>query len=270
VRRSSLARATARRRDSLPRVDDEALRTRLRDGLAHEQRVLGTHAPDGQVIEREGVVGSIIGSVPDASLPNAVVAVEPGLLTPALIEELRAAYAAAGVRKWGVWVHPEDADALGALAAAGLVFDSHPVEMGAVLADLDLDGAPPARSASGRDAGRVNDLAYGITDGRFEQLLGVVPEDLVHTFGAYDDDGEPVSVVTVLEHGGDAAVWMVATVPWARNQGHAKRLMRRALLEAHERGCETTTLLASALGAPVYTALGYRTLGELHLWERRS
>jgi hypothetical protein len=42
------------------------------------------------------------------------------------------------------------------------------------------------------------------------------------------------------------------------------------LKQAKRRGLTSTTLRASAMGAPVYERLGYRTLGHMHLWEQRQ
>jgi hypothetical protein len=41
------------------------------------------------------------------------------------------------------------------------------------------------------------------------------------------------------------------------------------LLDARERGCETTSLQATQMGLPVYRRLGYRELGVIEMWERR-
>jgi GNAT superfamily N-acetyltransferase len=250
-------------------MDDSALRALVRGSLAHEQQLVGTHVPGAHAISLVGVVAAVVPSVPESSIANAAVVVDPDSLTPAVIADLDAAYGTAGVPKWGVWFDPQHRDVQGVVSAAGLVFDSHPKQMGGVLAEMPLGEAPPARALSSKEAGRVNDLAYGHPDDRLERMLGSIPDDVGRTYAAFDDDGDPTSVVTVSDHDGDAAVWFVATVPWARGQGHATRLMRRALLDARERGCVTTTLIASQLGAPVYAKLGYRALGELHLWERR-
>jgi hypothetical protein len=45
------------------------------------------------------------------------------------------------------------------------------------------------------------------------------------------------------------------------------RLLSR--MWANMRGCETTTLQATKMGAPVYERLGYRDLGARQMWERR-
>ena len=45
---------------------------------------------------------------------------------------------------------------------------------------------------------------------------------------------------------------------------------QRALADARERGCTTTTLVATKMGHPVYARLGYRDLGRVQMWERRK
>jgi GNAT superfamily N-acetyltransferase len=62
---------------------------------------------------------------------------------------------------------------------------------------------------------------------------------------------------------------MVATDHRARGRGLATRLMTAALIEARERGCRTSSLQASPLGEPVYTALGYQTHFRYAMYERR-
>jgi hypothetical protein len=47
-------------------------------------------------------------------------------------------------------------------------------------------------------------------------------------------------------------------------------LLARAVEAAAQRGRLTTTLVATALGAPVYRKVGYRDFGALIMWERRK
>jgi GNAT superfamily N-acetyltransferase len=253
-------------------MDDAVLWTRMWDGLACLQRLMGRHAPGGRVLERDGYVASVIGAVPYASLPNAAVALEPTAVL-ADLDELGRAYSDAGVLKWGVWIDGADEEATRALAAKGLVLDSNPAPMVAPLHEIDLgglDGTDQPRIADGPTVGRVNDVAYGMAERRpIETMLGGLPAEVARGT-RFDLDGEPVSVMMAGDHGEDTAVWFVATVPNARHQGLATRLMKRALAEARQRGQTSTTLQASAKGEPVYSALGYRRLGTLHLWEKRS
>jgi hypothetical protein len=46
--------------------------------------------------------------------------------------------------------------------------------------------------------------------------------------------------------------------------------MTRALLDARERGCATSSLQATKMGRPVSAGLGYRDLGPIQMWERRK
>jgi GNAT superfamily N-acetyltransferase len=70
--------------------------------------------------------------------------------------------------------------------------------------------------------------------------------------------------------GRDAGVYAVATLPEARGQGLARRLHYQLLQRARERGALTTSLQASAMGRPVYEALGYASFGPMNMWERRA
>jgi GNAT superfamily N-acetyltransferase len=72
-----------------------------------------------------------------------------------------------------------------------------------------------------------------------------------------------------LDHERNADVEMVAVVPEARGHGVAGKLLAHALADAAERGLETSTLIATRMGRPVYERLGYRDVGTLQMWERR-
>jgi ribosomal protein S18 acetylase RimI-like enzyme len=74
-------------------------------------------------------------------------------------------------------------------------------------------------------------------------------------------------VVLVCE--ADAYVCFVAVDPVARGRGLCSELLRRGLARAAEDGATSTTLEASAMGAPIYAAMGYRSVGLMGMWERR-
>ena len=83
-------------------------------------------------------------------------------------------------------------------------------------------------------------------------------------------DGEPVSVLGTIDEGDDCGVYLVATLKGHRGKGLSRRLLHLAVAEARERGLRTSSLQASKLGQPVYEGLGYATICELHMWERRT
>src|SRR3954471_13001066 len=101
-------------------MDDPLLLTRLWDGFGRLQALLGGHAGPGRVIERDGLVASIVPSAPDSPTLNAAVALEPDE-APAHLEELRSKYADAKVRSGGVWLNATASLAAQALSHAGMV-----------------------------------------------------------------------------------------------------------------------------------------------------
>jgi GNAT superfamily N-acetyltransferase len=169
-----------------------------------------------------------------------------------------------------VWVPEADREVAAALEAAGHVLDGRPREMGGVLADLDLapsrelelDGEP-----SHVDVAEINEAAY------FKSAGGAYfGPSLAQTGGRRylaRHDGRPASCLIVFDVGADAYIGLVATRPEAQRRGLSGELLRLALREASERGLTSTTLEATAAGAPVYARLGYDDLGVVEMWERR-
>jgi ribosomal protein S18 acetylase RimI-like enzyme len=223
---------------------------------------------DSRLLEPEGVCAAVVPAVPERSVLNSVLYETPEALAAARVQ-LEEAYAEAGCA-WTVWVPAADRDSAALLEAAGHRLDATPRAMVMDLAELpesrpgDLDWDAEALPA---DVARINDVAYGYEAGTFARGLG----ELSDTMRLYQArlDGEPASVVGTIDHQGDCSVWWVATLPEARGRGLAGRLQHQALADGRERGCRTTTLQATKLGAPVYTRLGYRDIGELQMWELR-
>ena len=230
----------------------------------------GTPRPSGgHAVELDGVVAAVTPAVPERSLPNSVVYDSEEALAAAL-PELRALYEGAGVRAWTVWVPEYHERARSLLADAGHVLDAAPAAMIAELSQVE----PPRSEDPEADAdpsladlGRINDLAYGTGDS-FQRVVGEGPAHPRSTYIARVD-GKPAASVVSQDHAGDCSIWWVATVPEARGRGLAAGLMRRALADGRERGCEVTTLQATKPGRPVYERLGYRSLGAIEMWERR-
>ena len=217
-----------------------------------------------------GVQATVCPARGDRSLFNAVVYEDPAALVAAL-PELPEVYA--GIDAWTVWVLPGDEVAAPALEAAGHVLDGTPREMAALLAEMDL--APRAElelvEADWWTLAEINEDAYVASLGG--RYMGVVSErwapDAGHPHVAALD-GRPSACVLVLDVEGDAYVTMVATRKDAQGRGLCSELLRSALREAARRGATTTSLEATAMGAPVYARLGYADLGTMQMWERRN
>ena len=247
-------------------MDDGTLLARLWDGFARLQLLLGGHAGQGETLEREGLVASIVQNAPDSPTLNAAVATDPEA-APVHLAELATLYANANVRRWGIWIDGQAGPAAQALARNGMVMTTVSPGMGASLEDMQVDGGA-AVGADLATVGRVNDLAYGNFDGRLERTLTPLPNGVLKGYRA-DLNGSPAAVALALHHGHDAGISFVATVPNARRQGLATNVMRQALNDARHNGCTTTTLQATDMGERLYENLGYRRLTIMELWERR-
>ena len=233
-------------------------------------RTISEDADGAHFLELDGVVGGVNPRVPDRSLPNSVVYDGEADLERAL-PELTRAYADAGVVAWTVWVPEHHKHAQAALGGAGHVLDADPAAMVAALDDVESprsEDPEPDPEPRLEHVGRINDLAYGTGDA-FQRITGTGPADPTYTYVARAGR-DPVSVVVSQDLDGDCSIYCVATLPEARGRGLAAGLMRRALADGRERGCDISTLQATKLGQPVYERLGYRSFGTIGMWERRD
>jgi ribosomal protein S18 acetylase RimI-like enzyme len=252
------------------RWSDDELRTRHRESFRRFYELVAESSDDARLVTRPGVLACIVPATPERSFPNAVLYNDVDSLAAAL-PDLERIYREAGVRAWTVWVTDEDRAAGALLEKLGHVLDGVPREMAAPLDELDLEPRRELELVAEPDAATIaaiNDAAYGME--MFRVALARFPLDAwgVHAYVARLD-GEPVACVIGMDAGTDCEIVMVATAPTAQRRGLAAELMRLALRDAGARGCETTSLEASAAGEPVYRRLGYRALGTLQMWERR-
>ena len=230
--------------------------------LAEWTRGMEGVSDGARVVEREGLVASVVPAASERSVVNSVVYEDPAALQEAY-GELEAAYTDA----WTVWVPDYDHETAGFLERHGHALDADPEAM---VLDLDSVERPPEPPAFDREAdpgaiGALNDAAYG-TPGSFARALArLSPREGLYTYIA-----GPGSCLLTMDHEDDCSVWFVATEPAARGQGLASALMAHALADARERGRTTSTLQATDLGRPVYERMGYRSLGEIQMWERRA
>jgi ribosomal protein S18 acetylase RimI-like enzyme len=248
-------------------MDEGTLLVRLWDGFARLQLLLGGHAGRGRTLEREGLVASIVPNAPESPTLNAAVALEADT-AEANLDELARLYEQAKIRRWGVWLDGHASLAAQALSRRGMVVTTASPGMGAAIDELGMTAAQETQRADLATVGRVNDLAYGNYDGRLERTLTPLPDDALKGYQAALN-GSPAAVALALHHDEDAGISFVATIPKARRLGLATQVMQQALTEAQEAGCTTTTLQATEVGERLYTALGYRRLTVMQLWERR-
>ena len=257
-------------RSKLGAMDDAALFARMHASLRAFYGVVAAGASDSHLVEREGLIAAVVPATPDRSVCNGVVYDHPRTLASA-IEELEHAYRRAGVRAWTVWVPPHDRESAALLEERGHGLDAAPAAMAFELAGFDgvlnsaieIDPDPDVA-----DIGRLNDLAYGY-DGDLERALAGLEPGTAQLYAARQGD-HACGSAAAMDHDGDCCIAFVATVPEMRGRGLASELLTRALIDARERGCATTSLQATKMGKPLYLRLGYRDLGPIEMWERRE
>jgi GNAT superfamily N-acetyltransferase len=224
----------------------------------------------GRVWKSDGVSAAIVPGSPKRSFFNSVLYDDPISMVRS-IDAIAEIYAEAGIEAWTVWVPKADIAVAEALQAAGHMLDARPRAMAMPLGELRSPEPDPdleIREDSDYElVSSLNEVGYGFAPGEFPVMQGDLPA-LRTYLGSID--GETVGCAGAFAHETDCAIVFVAVLPEGRGLGISGRLMARALSDAAEQGLETTTLQATRLGYPVYVKLGYRDLGELQMWERRT
>lgn len=264
-RRVLLARRPLRMSSS-----DASLLECVLDGLRDFNRVMCASAPGGRLLERPGVMATVIPAVPDRSMMNAVVYERAGALAGSL-GDLAVTYEGAGVKAWMVLTPAVDGEAKRLLRRAGhrrvesalgmvryLKGVARPADQ--ALEDWTADGDPVAMAA-------ICDRAFA-SGTAFSRAFSQLPAGRARVYIA-SLDGQPASCLMTSDHGGSCAVDLAATIPEAQRRGINGALLAHALADAAERGCETTTVVASDAGRRMYERLGYRPLCRIQHWERR-
>lgn len=227
-------------------------------------RMLARTARGSWAMQTDGVEAAVVRAAPHQPRVNSVTySSAPRLL--AGLDEIAAMYRSAGVHGWTVLVPESDGRASAGLQAAGyrkserlqaMVLDLADFAMPRVAA-LDYDAGGDMRTL-----GRINEASYTSGHG-LAAAFARWPEGIAVRVYQARADGEVACVLFTIDQprsgGSSCAVYFVATVPKARGRGLATQLLSAALLEARLRGCVTSCLQASRMGAPVYARLGYRT-----------
>ena len=243
---------------------------RVLESMFHWYRLVGGASEGASVFERDGVVAAVVPAAPERAVVNAVLYRDAEGLEAAY-DELAAAYREIGA-KWTVWVPPGDEAAGRLLEGRGHVLDAQPMAMA-----RGLDGVerPPADaitewSANGSvaEVGEINDRAYTFGTDSFSRSLQSLPDGAANVYVARDD-GRAIGCLVTVDHERNSEVQMVAVVPEARGRGITRKLLGHALADAAEGGSETSTLIATPAGYPVYERLGFRPLERFSMWELR-
>ena len=226
-----------------------------------------TFASAGSEVASFGSAQSVLTTLrPERSLLNAAVYDDPDDVP---LDELAAFFEP--VAAWCLWVQPGHDDLVAACEARGMVIDGTPMMMAAPLRDVDIasrDVAAEIGFATWSEMAAINEPAYGMPNDQFGVVLRQLSTDGYHLAVARRD-GVALACSGAHVADGNAHVVFVATLPDARRQGLAAECMRTVLRAAAADGCTTTTLEASRAGEPIYTAMGYESIGRYRMMEAR-
>ena len=233
-------------------------------------RVLASSDRGRRLIEHDGLIATVIPASSERSLFNSVLYEDSAALAEHY-DELEEAYESAGVKAWVVWAPETDKAGIRFLESKGHALGGEPGMVSLDLEDVPDDGTGDEVSPDfdWPTLCEINDVAYGYETPTHLTGLGMACGKKLQRYGS-DWRGFAASGLATLDHDGDCGVYLVATLPEARRQGLAARVLVRALLEARRRGCRTSTLQASAASAGLYARVGYRDLGTIQYRERRK
>jgi len=242
---------------------------RVLKSMVHWYRLMGGASEGARVVDRDGVVAAVVPAAPERAVVNAVLYQDADGLEAAY-DEVSVAYSDIDA-KWTVWVPPGDEAAARLLESHGHVLDAEPMAMVRELDGVERPQADALGDWTARgtvaELGDLNDRSYTFGTDSFSRALQTLPGGAAHIYVARDD-GQPVGCLTIVDHEGNSEVQMVAVVPEARGRGITSKLLAHALADAAERGNETSTLIATPLGYPVYERVGFRPLERFSMWER--
>lgn len=223
-------------------------------------------SPGARRLSQNGLLALATPAAPERPLFNAAFALAPGAIDGAY-DELDRFYRDAGIHGWTVFVEPQDGVSAAVLEGQGHLLDGEPRLMGAPAAEVaggTEPGVEVVRNAGAGVIAQLNDAVYGFP-GSFARALLSLDH---HRRLAVAVAGSPISCALAHDNSEDCHITLVATLAEHRGRGYAGGLVRTLVSDSLDRGCTTTTLIATRAGAPLYERLGYRDVGHLQMWER--
>lgn len=173
----------------------------------------------------------------------------------AALDAVEAAYVAADIQRFAVWMHESDEVMRGDVEQRGYSLDTSTRAMGMALHDVRLPRP---------------EIELGPSDWfEYLRIVGVPPSFLGGADpGAYHVlvarlDGENVASAMAFDHGSDCGIYNVGTLEHARRRGLGTALTALHVYDALARGCQTASLQSTEMAERVYAAVGFRDLGRI-------
>lgn len=258
-------------------LSGDQLRSRVHLNLVDSSRQLFELDPGAVVEAADGWLFGA-GRSPHPAISNAAFRADDRLDAGEFLERAQAFFGGLG-RGFSVWLRhgdPADRDLLSTAKAAGLTQVHEMPEM--VLEERPEERPLPpgielrriGTAAEAEDYWRVATLAYAslgfppeVFD-FYEDHAGLLAAENAAAFLAYLD-GEPVSIAMTIVSHGVAGIYWVGSLEEARGKGLGGALTAAASNAGFDLGAELASLQASAMGRPVYAAMGYEAIYDYRL-----
>jgi ribosomal protein S18 acetylase RimI-like enzyme len=217
-------------------------------------------AAGAEVIRVPGGAAAVFPSGPERTIYNNAF-LERDLAPPervAALDLVEAAYRAASVTRYAVWLHESDDAMRSDVEARGYALDTATRAMAMPLDAIDVP--EPRLVLAGADwSDYVRHLeTVGVPPGL---LAGVDPSPFQLLLAAVD--GETAASALAFDLHGDCGVYNVSTMESHRRRGLGSALTARLTYDACMRGCETASLQATPMAERLYASMGFRDLGRI-------
>jgi ribosomal protein S18 acetylase RimI-like enzyme len=261
-------------------VTDEDLIRLVDANLVEYGRFMARATPGGASEEHDGVL-LVSGTTPTPAIVNsafmAVAAVDPAAVLPAAATFFRTRG-----HGYGIWTRGHLDAALDAvLPDAGfeiaielpvMVLGGRPQERpgppGAIV-DPVVDDETAADFRSVALDGFAEDAdERSAVESKFGDPAGLREPEIAAFVARVD--GRPVAAAMTFAALGVARVGWAGTLPAYRRRGLGIAVTRAAVLGGFARGARWAALESSAMGAPVYRALGFREVSRYRVWVGRQ
>jgi GNAT superfamily N-acetyltransferase len=209
------------------------------------------------MIRAAGVAVAVFPDLPErAFLNNALLGREVGpSMRARALAAMEAAYASAGVTRFAAWVHESDQAMREDLEARGYTIEEATRAMGMALSDIrltrpEIELAPPEWTEYLRVLGVAPEFARQADRSAFHVLIAA-------------SGGAAAAAGMAFDHDDDCGIYNVATLEHARRRGLGTALTALLAHDAMARGCRTASLQSTPMAERIYTAVGFRDLGQI-------
>ncbi len=230
----------------------------------------------GRVVIDAGLT-FVVGTHPTPIVINTVVRTDPSVAPIELFARSQAFYRAIGHRFTLLTSDHADADLDAAAEANGWLMAA---KLPAMLCRSPIPDRPLPAGASLRRADPVVDIdslraviREGFASGEdeiaaveavFSSPAALEMPDTVAVIASVDGCDAAAAMVDVID--GTGYVGWVGTLPAFRRRGLGELVSRAATNAAFERGADIVVLEASSMGSPLYSQMGYETVGIDRIW----